>query len=108
MNLYDANLVDLEECEFLGTPALFTKYRITEASIPERLARYELRYGSDDSEPTTIENSVSDDYFGTIITSTSFKVPERGGLNLGLGDYDFYGNILSFDEFFEICEEELQ
>lgn len=61
--------------------------RIDEDTIPEGWNAYDIREGDYD-QPSTIENHVMVDYFGTLLTSQKLDILEEGYLSIRDWDID--------------------
>lgn len=91
-----------QEVEIFDVPALFSNGRIALADLPEGLYRYDLR-GSDDDPgmPVTVEQNVTVNHAGAIITAKPLDLGEDGCLALtedkGL---NFVGGEISMQRFF--------
>ncbi|NLE27359.1 MAG: DUF4316 domain-containing protein, partial [Clostridiaceae bacterium] len=69
--------------EIFDVPGLFSNGRIDPATIPEGMYVYDLR-GSDDDpgQPITVENHVTVNHAGSVITAKPLDLGEDGRLNL--------------------------
>lgn len=91
-----------QEVEIFDVPALFSDGRIALADLPAGLYRYDLR-GSDDDPgmPVTVEQNVTVNHAGAIITAKPLDLGEDGRLFLteenGL---NFVGSEISMQRFF--------
>lgn len=72
-----------QEVEIFDVPGLFSNGRIDPATIPEGMYVYDLR-GSDDDpgQPITVENHVTVNHAGSVITAKPLDLGEDGRLNL--------------------------
>ena len=72
-----------QEVEIFDIPGLFSNGRIDPATIPEGMYVYDLR-GSDDDpgQPITVENHVTVNHAGSVITAKPLDLGEDGRLNL--------------------------
>ncbi len=86
MEYIDVKTREFFEVELLGIRALFTKLHIDKSSVPEGMYCYHLRH---DRFPSTVENEVRADYFGTILTTKRLNFGAGDFLPLGHGDFDF-------------------
>jgi len=70
-----------QEIEIFDVPGLFSNGRISSADIPEGMYIYDLR-GSDDDpgNPITVENHVTVNHAGSIITAKPLDLGEEGRL----------------------------
>ncbi len=88
-----------QEVEIFDVPGLFSNGRIDPATIPEVMYVYDLR-GSDDDpgQPITVENHVTVNHAGSVITAKPLDLGEDGrltftedeGLNFVGGDISAY------------------
>ena len=91
-----------QEVEIFDVPALFSDGRIVIADLPEGLYRYGLR-GSDDDPgmPVTVEQNVTVNHAGAIITAKPLDLGEDGCLTLTEdGGLNFVGGEISMQRFF--------
>lgn len=91
-----------QEVEIFDVPALFSNGRIALADLPEGLYRYDLR-GSDDDPgmPVTVEQNVTVNHAGAIITAKPLDLGEGGCLTLTEDDgLNFIGGEISMQRFF--------
>ena len=91
-----------QEVEIFDVPALFSNGRIALADLPEGLYRYDLR-GSDDDPgmPVTVEQNVTVNHAGAIITAKPLDLGEDGCLTLTEDDgLNFIGGEISMQRFF--------
>ena len=103
-------LLDDEEydrIEICGQPALFTNARLTNADIPSGLYLYHLR-GSDDGQPFgTLEESVSVNHSGSIVTLAPIDLGEDGYIPLTEEtEPNFLGVTATFEDFLDRTEQE--
>ena len=91
-----------QEVEIFDVPALFSNERIALADLPEGLYRYDLR-GSDDDPgmPVTVEQNVTVNHAGAIITAKPLDLGEDGCLSLTEDEgLNFVGGEISMQRFF--------
>ena len=91
-----------QEVEIFDVPALFSDGRIALADLPEGLYRYDLR-GSDDDPgmPVTVEQNVTVNHAGAIITAKPLDLGEDGCLTLTEDEgLNFVGGEISMQRFF--------
>ena len=91
-----------QEVEIFDVPALFSDGRIALADLPEGLYRYALR-GSDDDPgmPVTVEQNVTVNHAGAIITAKPLDLGEDGCLTLTEDEgLNFIGGEISMQRFF--------
>jgi len=90
-----------EQIELFGKLALFTFSRLDRATVPKGFCCYELRGGSRNPEkPSTLENSVSMDFAGSVLTTNPVSIPQSGVRRLN-GKLSFSGECLKLPEFCE-------
>ena len=92
---------------FDGKLALFSNERVNRDDLPEGLFAYDLRGADDDpGKPAVLENSVSINHAGTIITSSPVDLTEHGYIELADG-LDFIGEMeISLREFLQSAHPE--
>ena len=91
-----------QEVEIFDVPALFSNGRIALADLPEGLYRYDLR-GSDDDPgmPVTVEQNVTVNHAGAIVTAKPLDLGEDGCLTLTEDEgLNFIGSEISMQRFF--------
>lgn len=91
-----------QEVEIFDVPALFSDWRISLDDLPEGLYRYDLR-GSDDDPgmPVTVEQNVTVNHAGAIITAKPLDLGEDGCLTLTEDEgLNFIGGEISMQRFF--------
>lgn len=91
-----------QEVEIFDVPALFSDWRIALDDLPEGLYRYDLR-GSDDDPgmPVTVEQNVTVNHAGAIITAKPLDLGEEGCLTLTEDEgLNFVGGEISMQRFF--------
>lgn len=91
-----------QEIELFDVPALFSNGRVTAADIPDGMYCYDLR-GSDDDpgQPVTVENHVSVNHAGSIITGKPLDLGEDGRLYLTEDEgLNFVGGEITAYHFF--------
>lgn len=91
-----------QEVEIFDVPALFSDGRIALADLPEGLYRYDLR-GSDDDPgmPVTVEQNVTVNHAGAIVTAKPLDLGEDGCLTLTEDEgLNFIGGEISMQRFF--------
>lgn len=91
-----------QEVEIFDVPALFSDWRISLDDLPEGLYRYDLR-GSDDDPgmPVTVEQNVTVNHAGAIITAKPLDLCEDGCLTLTEDEgLNFIGGEISMQRFF--------
>lgn len=85
------------EMEILDRKVLFTELRVDKSTVPENVYCYAMRHGDDDSFPVTLEENVTVNYFGTILTTKPFDMGKEG--YLPIDDYGFTGEEMKLEEF---------
>ena len=91
-----------QEVEIFDVPALFSNGRVIAADIPDGMYCYDLR-GSDDDpgQPVTVENQVSVNHAGSIITAKPLDLGEDGRLSLTEDEgLNFVGGEITAYHFF--------
>ena len=70
---------EYQEVNVLGQAGLFSPERMDSKDLPGGLFKYELRCAKDKpTEPSSIENKVSKDFFGTVITAKPVELSKTG------------------------------
>lgn len=68
-----------QEVNVLGQAGLFSPERMDGKDLPRGLFKYELRCAKDKpTEPGSIENKVSKDFFGTVVTAKPVELSKTG------------------------------
>lgn len=91
-----------QEIEIFDVPGLFSNGRIDPATIPEGMYVYDLR-GSDDDpgQPITVENHVTVNHAGSVITAKPLDLGEEGRLTFTEEEgLNFVGGEISAYRFF--------
>jgi len=91
-----------QEVEIFDVPGLFSNGRIDPATIPEGMYVYDLR-GSDDDpgQPITVENHVTVNHAGSVITAKPLGLGENGRLTFTEEEgLNFVGGEISAYRFF--------
>ena len=91
-----------QEVEIFDVPGLFSNGRLTAADVPEGMYVYDLR-GSDDDpgQPITVENHVTVNHAGSIITAKPLDLGEEGRLTFSEEEgLNFVGGEISAYRFF--------
>jgi hypothetical protein len=91
-----------QEVEILDVPALFSNGRVAASDIPDGLYCYDLR-GSDDDpgQPVTVENHVTVNHAGSLITAKPLDLSEDGRLYLTKNEgLNFVGGEITAYRFF--------
>ena len=96
---------EYDRIEICGQPALFTNERLTNADIPSGLYLYHLR-GNDDGEAFgTLEESVSVNHSGSVVTLDPIDLGEDGYIPLTAEtEPDFLGVTATFEDFLDRTE----
>lgn len=62
----NANEIIFDEIIVLGTPALFTDWRVDRASVPTDMKMYEVRHADEDwGDPCQLARGIFVDFYGT-------------------------------------------
>ena len=78
----NANDIIYDEVAVLGTPALFTDWRVDRATIPASMFLYEVRHADSDwGDPCQLARGILVNFYGTILTTKPMDIPESGYLN---------------------------
>ena len=80
---------ECEAVEYKGEYALLYEGRLDKTTVPEGFHVYDIR--EDMGEPSTIENSVKVDFYGSIILNRPLEIPECGFINIGEEDINYLG-----------------
>ena len=63
----NANEIIFDEIIVLGTPALFTDWRVDKASVPTDMKMYEVRHADEDwGDPCQLARGIFVDFYGTM------------------------------------------
>jgi len=89
MTAIDAPVAECDAIEFRDRYALLTESRIDSDTLPDGVYAYPMRHGDDPGIPIAIENSVSVNFFGTLLLTHSLDIAD--------------GDCLTIDAFEEIC-----
>ena len=82
--------------EIFDTPALFTELRPADfVGVPDldKLYRYDLRHGDDDSFPVTLEHCVVVNRFGTVYTTTPLLGEDDYSRTITDDDWSYCSNL---------------
>ena len=94
---------DYEHIELFGNPALMTVSRIDRGTVPPGWYCYDLRGSDYDPEaPIMLEDHVTVNHAGTILSPTALKKPDPAIRRCIDGKLNFLGEYLNLSEF---CEE---
>lgn len=94
---------DYEHVELFGSPALMTVSRIDRSTLPHGWFCYDLRGSDYDPEsPIMLEDSVTINHAGTILSPTALKKPDPAIRRRIDGKLNFIGEYLNLSEF---CKE---
>lgn len=91
METVDVQREALGEVELLGRTGYFTGLRVDRGTVPEGMHCYELRHGSDDSFPVSVEENVRVNYFGAVLLTETLELGEGKALQLGCEDFGYAG-----------------
>ena len=98
------NELDFEEAELFGKSVLFSGCRVKRDSVPEGLRLYELQYeDADDMSPCWIAESVSVNFYGSILTSCPVQLFADGGLDLLREDFGYADNGMTVSGYLAKC-----
>ena len=82
----NANEIIFDEIVVLGTPALFTDWRVDRTSVPADMKMYEVRHADEDwGDPCQLARGILVNFYGTILTLQPMPLPDCGYLNLDSG-----------------------
>ena len=76
MTVIDALVAECDAIEFRDRYALLTESRIDSDTLPYGVYAYPLRHGDDLGIPIAIENSVSVNFFGTLLLTHSLDIAD--------------------------------
>ena len=86
----NANDIIYDEVTVLGTPALFTDWRVDRATIPAGMFLYEVRHADSDwGDPCQLAWGILVNFYGTILTAKPMDIPESGYLDFESGDWAY-------------------
>jgi hypothetical protein len=87
----DARAIVFAEVPFNGLPALFSELRLDEATVPEGLHVYEMRYAENDPfQPIEVARHVHENFYGTLITTRRLSLLKAGHITLPISfAFDF-------------------
>ena len=82
----NANEIIFDEIIVLGTPALFTDWRVDRASVPADMRMYEVRHTDEDwGEPCQLARGIFVNFYGTILTLQPLLLADCGYLDFDSG-----------------------
>ena len=82
----NANEIIFDEIIVLGTPALFTDWRVDRVSVPCDLKMYVVRLADVVwGDPCQLARGILVDFYGTILTLQPLALPACGYLNFDSG-----------------------
>ena len=97
--------LDKEEYEIIeiaGKTGLFTNSRITNDDIPKGLYCYHLRQSDDGERFSSLENIVTINHGGSVITKESIELGEKGYISLNENtELNFLGELTTITEYFQ-------
>ncbi len=99
MESIDVREKKMAEVEVKGRMALFTELRVDKDTIPDGMYCYALRHGDDDGMPCTIEQNVTDNYFGAVIVMVPFDFGDEDYVPVSYDDFGFTGEHLTVSEY---------
>lgn len=87
--------------DILGVDALYSDQWISPDKVPEGMYRYSLRGGRNDDPglPCSVENGVTVNFAGCLLTMEPLPIPESGALEFGEDDFGFQGEEITVAEF---------
>jgi len=97
--------------ELFGTSVLFNKSRIEKSSVPEDLNYYAIRHRDDDvSTAATLENSVTVNYMGAVLSAVAFDLGDAEYLEIDVsnGDFKITDEQLDISEYRQFAENQAQ
>ena len=98
------NGLDFEEAELFGGSVLFSGCRVKRDSVPEGLRLYELRHDdADDMSPCRIAESVSVNFYGSVLSSRPVQLCADGGLDLLREDFGYADHEMTVGEYLAKC-----
>lgn len=84
----NANDIIYDEVTLLGTPALFTDWRVDRATIPTGMFLYEVRHADSDwDDPCQLAWGILVNFYGTVLTAQPMDISESGYLNFDNEDW---------------------
>ena len=87
-----ANHVEFEAVKYKGEYALIYDGRRNRSTVPDGFFMYDIRHADEDwDKPSTIEKSVTVNFYGSIILGHTLYIPECGYLNIAEGDISWLG-----------------
>lgn len=97
---------EYEVIEIAGEKALFTNGRITDEDIPKGLYCYHLRQSDDGERFAALENIVTINHAGSVITKESIELGEKGYISLNENtELNFSGELTTITEYFQSSAE---
>lgn len=97
----DALSAEYCSLEILGSPAVYTRSRIMEDTVPKAFHQYELSGGFDSGEIYfEISANAEIGFMGTILCGEPLSLNEEGKLLLTDADLDWDGRSITLTEFF--------
>lgn len=86
----NANEIVYDEITILGTPALFTDWRVDRATVPLGMQLYEVRHADEDwGDPCQLARGILVNFYGSILTLQPMKLSERGYLDFDSEDWAY-------------------
>jgi hypothetical protein len=93
---------DFELVELFGQDALFTNERLNESEVPEGLYLYHIRMTDDGEQFGAIEESVTVNHGGSVITKQPIELGESGYIDFNEENSpNFTGNDISMHEYID-------
>ena len=86
----NANEIVYDEITILGTPALFTDWRVDRTTVPPNMTLYEVRHADEDwGDPCQLAKGILVNFYGSILTLKPMKLSERGYLDFDSKDWGY-------------------
>lgn len=83
----NASEIIYDEISLLGTPALLTDWRVGRSTVPKGVYLYELRHADEDwGDPCQLARSILVNFYGSILSTQPFQLPEHGYLDFDSKD----------------------
>lgn len=84
----NANEIIYDEITILGTPALFTDWRVDRSTVPPSMFLYEVRHADEDwGDPCQLSRGILVNFYGSVLTSEPMELSERGYLDFDNKDW---------------------
>lgn len=100
---------EYEMIEIAGKIGLFTNVRITDDNIPKGLHCYHIRQSDDGERFATLENIVTVNHGGSVITNESIELGEKGYITLNKDtEPNFMGETATIEEFYNDSLQQIE